>query len=307
MLENTFIPNSPAESSSRSSSTSSSTSSSQTPTEKLIKRYETLKKYPNINPPNRYPKTYKPLTDRNRFIVEYHDLIFANAVSLIPNIDIGYQHNMKPQELERWITNAKSYFKSITKYLNEKCDEQYKHYLEIEKQKASSTKLNMENIESLPDELIHKIHSYLLPETRIILLTANYPDYMKSILKQNNAKLKKILHNVIDKRYHKEIYKSAEHRNCFPSSLDLRFTFKNKESFDIITNRLLETFVTAPAKTPELYQYFQKVALRLVQFLVYNGAYQERPPPAKPTKPTKQAKQAKKPAKKSTKKSTKQT
>jgi hypothetical protein len=301
MLENTFIPNSPAESSSSSSSSVESQTRPKTSTEKLIERYETLKKYPNINPPNRYPKTYKPPTDRNRFTVEYHDLIFANAVSLIPNIDIGYQHNLTPEKLEEWLSNAKTYFESLTKYLNEKCDEQYKHYLEIEKQKASSTKLNMENIESLPDDLIHKIHSYLLPETRIILLTSKYPDYMKSILKQNNAKLKKILHNIIDKRYHKEIYKSAEHRSCFPTNLDLRFTFKNKDSFNIITNRLLETFMTVPAKTPELYQYFQKVALRLVQFLVYNGAYQERPPPVKP------AKQAKNPAKKITKKSTKKT
>jgi len=304
MLENTFIPDSISESSSTESSEKPS-SIPKTPTEKLIKRYETLKKYPNINPPNRYPKTYKPPTDRNRFTVEYHDLILANAVSLIPNIDIGYQQNLTPEQLERWITNAKSYFKSLTKYLNEKCDEQYKHYLEIEKQKASSNNLNMELIEALPDELIHKIHSYLLPETRMILLTTKYPYYMKSILKHNNTILKKILHNVIDKKYHKEIYKSAEHLNCFPSNFDLRFTFKNKESFAIITNRLLDTFMKVPAKTPELYQYFQNVALRLLQFLVYNGAYQERPPPA--AKQAKQAKQAKKPTKKSTKKSNKQT
>jgi hypothetical protein len=281
MLENTFIPNSPAESTSTASSTSSSSrpaSISQTTTEKLIKRYEKLKKYPNINPPNRYPKPYNQSRERG-YIAEYHDLIFANSVNLIPNIDIGYQHNLTPEKLEQWLSNAKSYFNSINRYLNEKCDEQYKHYLEIEKQKASSINLNMECVQALPDDLIHKIHSYLLPETRIILLTTKYPDYMKSILKQNNAKLKKIVHNVIEKKYYREITKTMEHRNCFPSSLDLRFTFKTKESFAIITNKLLDTFMKAPAKTPELYQEFQKIALRLVQFLVYNGAYQERPKP----------------------------
>jgi len=281
MLENTFIPNSPAESTSTASSTSSSSrpaSISQTTTEKLIKRYEKLKKYPNINPPNRYPKPYNQSRERG-YIAEYHDLIFANSVNLIPNIDIGYQQNLTPEKLEQWLSETKTYFKSIYKYLNEKCDEQYKHYLEIEKQKASSINLNMECVQALPDDLIHKIHSYLLPETRIILLTTKYPDYMKSILKQNNAKLKKIVHNVIEKKYYREITKTMEHRNCFPSSLDLRFTFKTKESFAIITNKLLDTFMKAPAKTPELYQEFQKIALRLVQFLVYNGAYQERPKP----------------------------
>lgn len=268
MLENTFIPN----------TTSSSTT--EMTTEKLINRYEKLKKYPNINPPNRYPKPYNQSRDRG-YIAEYHDLIFANSVNLIPNIDIGYQHNLTPEKLEQWLSNAKTYFNSINRYLHQKCDEQYKHYLEIEKQKASSINLNMEYVQALPDDIINKIHSYLLPETRIMLLTTKYPNYITSLLKQNNTKLKQILSNVIEKKYYREITKTMEHRNCFPNGIDIRFTFKNKESFSTITNKLLDTFMKAPAKTPELYQEFQKIALRLVQFLVYNGAYQERPKPVK--------------------------
>lgn len=289
MLENTFISNSSAESS------SSSSSIHVEPIEILIKSYEALKKYPNINHPNRYPRSYKQTTDQTRFMVEYHDLIFANAVSLIPNIDIGYQQNLTSQELERWITNAKSYFKFLTKYLNEKCDEQYKHFQEVEKQKLASTCLKMEYVEALPDDLIHKIHSYLLPETRIILLTAKYPDYMKRIiLKHKNDDLKKILSQVIEKKYYRYINRRSERIECFPN-LDIRFTFKNKETFSTVTKKLLDTFMKAPAKTPELYQEFQTIALRLLQFLVYNGAYQEKPKPVK------------KPTKKSTKKVSKKT
>ena len=274
MLENTFIPNT------TSSSTTTSTTTTEMTTEKLINRYEKLKKYPNINPPNRYPKPYNQSRDRG-YIAEYHDLIFANSVNLIPNIDIGYQHNLTPEKLEQWLSNAKTYFNSINRYLHQKCDEQYKHYLEIEKQKASSINLNMEYVQALPDDIINKIHSYLLPETRIMLLTTKYPNYITSLLKQNNTKLKQILSNVIEKKYYREITKTMEHRNCFPNGIDIRFTFKNKESFSTITNKLLDTFMKAPAKTPELYQEFQKIALRLVQFLVYNGAYQERPKPVK--------------------------
>ena len=294
MLENTFIPNT---STSTSSSTAESISQTNTimTTEKLINRYEKLKKYPNINPPNRYPKPYNQNRERG-YIAEYHDLIFANSVNLIPNIDIGYQHNLTPEKLEQWLSNAKSYFNSINRYLHEKCDEQYKHYLEIEKQKTSSINLNMEYVQALPDDLIHKIHSYLLPETRIILLTTKYPDYMKSLIqKQKNDKLKKILHNVIEKKYYRDTNKSQQRRECFPNGIDIRFTFKNKESFAIITNKLLDTFMKAPAKTPDLYQEYQKIALRLLQFLVYNGAYQEKPKPIKT------------PRKKTTKKTIKQT
>ena len=287
MLENTFIPN----------TTSTSTTTEMT-TEKLINRYEKLKKYPNINPANRYPKPYNQSRDRG-YIAEYHDLIFANSVNLIPNIDIGYQHNLTPEKLEQWLSNAKTYFNSINRYLHQKCDEQYKHYLEIEKQKASSINLNMEYVQALPDDIINKIHSYLLPETRIMLLTTKYPNYITSLLKQNNAKLKQILSNVIEKKYYREITKTMEHRNCFPNGIDIRFTFKNKESFSTITNKLLDTFMKAPAKTPELYQEFQKIALRLVQFLVYNGAYQERPKPV--------IKTPRKKTIKTTKKSTNQT
>lgn len=270
MLENTFIPNP--------SSTSTSTKMT---TEILIHRYEKLKKYPNINPPNRYPKPYNQNRERG-YIAEYHDLIFANSVNLIPNIDIGYQQNLTPEKLEQWLSNAKSYFNSINRYLHQKCDEQYKHYLETENQKASSINLNIENVQALPDEIIHKIHSYLLPETRIILLKEKYPSYMKSIiLKLRNDELKQILSKIIEKKYYKEIYKSTEHRSCFTSDLDIRFTFKNKDSFSKITNKLLDTYMNTPAKTPELYQYFQKVALKLLQFLVYNGAYQEKPKPVK--------------------------
>ena len=275
MLENTFIPNT------TSSRTSSTPSTPKMTTEILIHRYEKLKKYPNINPPNRYPKAYNESRER-RHIAEYHDLIFANSINLIPNIDIGYQQNLTPEKLEQWLSNAKSYFNSINRYLHQKCDEQYKHYLEIEKQKASSINLNMENVQALPDDIIHKIHSYLLPETRIILLTTKYPSYMKSIiLKLRNDELKQILSKIIEKKYYKEIYKTTEHRNCFSADLDIRFTFKNKDSFSKTTNKLLYTYMNTPAKTPELYQYFQKVALKLLQFLVYNGAYQEKPKPIK--------------------------
>ena len=286
-MENTFTPTSMSTSTLTIPPTSMST---QTQTQKLIKSYETLKKYPNINHPNRYPRSYKQTTDQTRFMVEYHDLIFVNAVSLIPNIDIGYQQNLTPQELETWIYNTKSYFRKLNKYLNEKCDEQYKHFQEVEKQKLASTCLKMEYIEALPDDLIHKIHSYLLPETRIILLTAKYPDYMKSIiLKHKNDDLKKILSQVIEKKYYRYINRRAERIECFPN-LDIRFTFRNKETFSTVTKKLLDTFMKAPAKTPELYQEFQTIALRLLQFLVYNGAYQERPKPVKkPTKKTKKS------------------
>ena len=278
-MENTFIPN---------TSTTPTTTSTEMTTEILIHRYEKLKKYPNINRPNRYPRSYKQTTDQTRFMVEYHDLIFVNAVSLIPNIDIGFQQNLTPEKLEQWLSNAKSYFNSINRYLQQKCDEQYKHFQEVEKQKLASTCLKMEYVQALPDDIINKIHSYLLPETRIILLKEKYPAYMKSIiLKHKNDDLKKILSQVIEKKYYMYINRRAERIECFPN-LDIRFTFRNKETFSTVTKKILDTFMKAPAKTPELYQEFQKIALRLLQFLVYNGAYQERPKPVKkPTKKTK--------------------
>jgi hypothetical protein len=179
--------------------------------------------------------------------------------------------NMDSSSLTNWITLSKEYIAAINKDFIKKCDIKLERIKNIEEHKQRSKVFNMENINRLPEDIIRHIYQYLMPETRIKLVRARYPNLDTNIMKLKVSDLKKLSKNISINYYQTTI--DNMHRNgtvkCLPKNFYLRFTFTNKKTCIDNLNKLIGTYENAVAHTPYDYRYFQKKTLRILKSLVY--------------------------------------
>lgn len=241
--------------------------------------YNMLTRYPILEKPIRYPKI-----DLDS-ILSIHDMIYANTELLIPNIDIGYHQHKNNQEkytveeLKNWVVSAKQYGELMNIDLQNKCDQQMKKLLNIENQKEQCKKLKMDNINKLPEDIVREIYSFLLPETRIILMLAKYPDYAEALQKLSVLQIKKFISFVIQANYCLPLYHTNSGRaklSCLTPNFTIQTTFKNKQQFIIQLNKLINEFRNAIPKSPDDHRYFQKKVLQLLRTIVYLGYYRTK-------------------------------
>ena len=153
--------------------------------------YENLQNYPIIKDPERYPKRKTP-TDT----ITPHNMIIANLANLVPNLTIGYEMNMEANQLIEWVNASKSYVEKINKDFQEKCERRIKKIIRIEEHKERAKQLDMNKLNKLPEDIIRYIHDFLLPETRLVLLRARYPNLNANIMKLKLPQLKKFSENI---------------------------------------------------------------------------------------------------------------
>ena len=226
-------------------------------------KYEELKQYPIEKDIIRY-------TSKRR-IETIHDIVSANLTALIPNIDIGYQTNMEENQLIDWILKTKEYASQLNNEFQKQCDKKMQKVITTEQHKYRSKELDMNKVNQLPEDIIRYIHGYLMPETRIVLLRARYPNLNANIMKLNVAQLKKLLENTQKKYYYNmmsKLYKYNRAR-CLPNGFHIRFSYTNKPACLDSINKLIGTCETAVAHTPQDYRYFQRRAFRILRALVY--------------------------------------
>jgi len=228
--------------------------------------YSTLVKYPVTKDVIRYPK----VTDKTIQPI-FHDLISVNIMCLVPNIDIGYQMNMESEQLIDWIKTAKNYVYQLTAEFQKKCNVKLQKVVYTEKYKERSRVFNIDKMNMLPEDIIRHIYGYLMPETRIKLLRARYPALDSNIMKLKVPILKTILEVIRTRDYlpvMNNLYKYNIHR-CLPQGIYIKFGFTNKENCMKTINKLIGTYESAVAHTPQDYHYFQKKALKILSKLVY--------------------------------------
>jgi len=201
----------------------------------------------------------------NSFLI--HDTIHTNLLSLVPNIDIGYQQNLDSNELISWIMKTKEYAEALNKDLQKKCDIKLEKVKKIEEQKEKSKVLNMELVNILPEDIIRYMYEFLLPETKIILFRARYPNLETNIMKLKVPVLKKLI-ECIRKNYYSPIFFTNNGR-CLPKGFFMNFGFSNKKTCINNLNKLIGTYESAVAYSPGEYRYFQKLTLKIIRTLVY--------------------------------------
>jgi len=251
--------------------------------------YKSLVTYPITKEVNRYPRqtdtTIQPA---------FHILLKTNLDLLVPNVDIGYQMNMENDRMFDWILTAKEYVNKLNEEFQQKCDRRTQKILAIEEQKQRSKTFKMQPMDRLPEDIIRYIYDFLLPETRIQILRARYPNLDANIMKLNVPMLKGLLKNIQNKYYHpmmNNAYKNNRHR-CLPPGFYITFGYVRKDITMDKINKFIGTCETAVAHTPQDYRYFQKKAFKLMRALVYvakrkqvlDKPYAPELEPAKPVK-----------------------
>jgi len=233
------------------------------------KLFKLLDKYPSPKEAIRTPKT-KP----NEEVTPIHDIITANLQELIPNLNIGYQLDMESNQLIDWIEQARAYSRSLNAEFQKQCDKRMNRLLQIEEGKERSRNLNMDAVQKLPEDIIRHIHGFLLPETKLVLLRARYPNLMNNLKKLNVKSLKTLLKFYKQKCYEpllKSFINSNNNRaRCFPPDLwRVSFTYKGKENAINVVSTFLGLCENAKPFTNRDHRYFQTKTLRLVKVILY--------------------------------------
>lgn len=235
-----------------------------------------LVEFPIFNKPERHPiNTNQPFVRGGTF----HDLITVNLMSLVPNIDMGYHATKTPEDMERWLTLARTYSRQMNDEFQRQCDKQEKHLRLIENQKTRCQELTMADINKyLPDDVIRTIYEYLLPETKIQFFLAKYPLYQTAVQKKLNTKQLKILLHISSDRFY--AYMSPKRRQCLQYNeypLYGRLTrYINKTTTMATLDKLFNLLKTAHPETPEAHLHFQTTALNLLKMMIYLGYHYKK-------------------------------
>jgi hypothetical protein len=228
--------------------------------------YSTLVKYPVTKEVCRYPKQ----TDKT-IQPAFHLLLQTNLDLLVPNIDIGYQMDMEHNQMFDWIITAKEYVNKLNEDFQQRCDRRTQKIIAVEQRNQRSKTFNMQSMDKLPEDIIRYIHNFLLPETRIQLLRARYPNLDANVMKLKVPMLKVLLRNIETKIYTpmmNSLYKNNRHR-CLPAGFYITFGYNHKNDCMNKINKFIGTCETAVAHSPSDYRYFQNKALKILKKLVY--------------------------------------
>lgn len=228
--------------------------------------YETLQNYPILKEPVRYPKRKNP----NDTITTHH-MITANLENLVPNLTMGYQMNMEANQLIDWVNASKDYVKKINKEFQERCEKRLKKIILIEEHKERAKQLDMNKLDRLPEDIIRYIHEFLLPETRIVLLRARYPNLTANIMKLKLPQLKQFSANIQTKIYNPMMryIDKNDRRRCLPLGYYARFSVTKKQNFLDNIEKFMGTCERAVAHSESDYRYFQRKTLRILRCLIY--------------------------------------
>jgi hypothetical protein len=170
-----------------------------------------------------------------------------------------------------WIVIAKEYVNKLNEEFQQRCDKKTQKIIDIEQHKERTKTFDMQTMDKLPEDIIRYIHDFLMPETRIQLLRARYPNLDSNIMKLKVPVLKGFLRNIETKIYTpmmNKLYKYNRHR-CLPKGFYIRFGYSHKPEFINKINKFIGTCENAVAHSPSDYRYFQKKALRLLRSLIY--------------------------------------
>lgn len=236
------------------------------------------------------PILYRPVNLATRQVpyrvTTIDEIIQYNVMSLVPNVELGVFNQQSftsedgdpMEELRTWLTNSEIYMDCLqTKYM-EACSHQRKLLGGIIRQKKGCAALNMQYLSRMPLDIRRHIHSFLLPETRILLYLDKYPDLGASIKRNPNSYLKPFYRNLVQKKYCGNLIghrfnNYPNYSNSVPCHFSIKTNPLNKNEYVEEMNKLLDVLRKVPPITSESYDFFQRRALGLLKQMVYVGKH----------------------------------
>ncbi len=213
-------------------------------------------------------RPYNPNSNRINRRTTFDDLIYLNLKELVPNVYLGMHKNHDNEEIKRWIQLTKMYGNKLNEQLQYYCNEKLNQVQQIEENTKRTAKFNYKKVKELPCDIQEQIYSYLMPETRLIILEEKYKNIKENMKKWKVEHLKQFLKNVICDVYEPKCYEPYMIK-CLPDRVTIYKSHTNKKQFIDEIFKLYNLFKTAVPKNYEKYQYFWNTALKLFTSIMY--------------------------------------
>lgn len=217
--------------------------------------------------------TYRPYVQnsnghRNNRRTTFDDLIYLNLKELVPNMYLGLHKNHSTDDIKRWTELTKTYGNKLNEQLQNYCNEKLNQVQQIEENTKRTTKFDYKKVKELPCDIQEQIHSYLMPQTRLIILEEKYKNIKEDMKKWKVEHLKQFLKNVICDVYEPKCYEPYTLK-CLPDRVTIYKSQTNKKQFIDEIFKLYNLFKKAVPKSYEKYQYFWNTALKLFTSIMY--------------------------------------
>ena len=213
--------------------------------------------------------TYRPYngTYRTRRTT-FDDLVYLNLKELVPNVYLGLHLNHSTEDIKKWSQLTKTYGNKLNEQLQSYCDKKLMQIEQIEENTKRTNRFDYKKVKELPTDIQQKIQSYLMPQTRIIILEDKYKNIKDDMKKWKVEHLKNFLSKVVCDVYEPKCYEPYTLK-CLPERVTIYKSCTNKKQYIDEIFKLYSLFKKAVPKDYNKYQYFWNTALKMFTSILY--------------------------------------
>ena len=213
--------------------------------------------------------TYRPYngTYRTRRTT-FDDLVYLNLKELVPNIYLGLHLNHSTEDIKKWSQLTKTYGNKLNEQLQSYCNDKLMQIEQIEENTKRTNRFDYKKVKELPTDIQQKIQSYLMPQTRLIILEDKYKDIKEDMKKWKVEHLKNFLSKVVCDVYEPKCYEPYTLK-CLPERVTIYKSCTNKKQYIDEIFKLYSLFKKAIPKDYNKYQYFWNTALKMFTSILY--------------------------------------
>ena len=217
--------------------------------------------------------TYRPYVQSNTGYrtsrrTSFDDLVYLNLKELVPNIYLGLHLNHSTEDIKKWSQLTKTYGNKLNEQLQSYCNDKIMQIEQIEENTKRTNKFDYAKVKELPLDIQQNVQSYLMPQTRLIILEEKYKNIKEDMKKWKVEHLKNFLSKVVCDVYEPKCYEPYTLK-CLPERLTIYKSCTNKKQYIDEIFKLYSLFKKAVPKDYNKYQYFWNTALKMFTSILY--------------------------------------
>jgi len=215
-------------------------------------------------------RPYNPNNAPNRMNrrTTFDDLVYLNLKELVPNTYLGLHMEHSTEDIKKWIELTKTYGDKLNEQLQSYCDKKLTQVEQLEENTKRTKRFDYKKVKKLPSDIQQKIQSYLMPQTRLIILEDNNKNIKEDMKKWKVEHLKNFLSKVVCDVYEPKCYEPYTLK-CLPDRITIYKSCTNKKQYIDEIFKLYSLFKKAIPKDYNKYQYFWNTALTMFMSIMY--------------------------------------
>lgn len=213
-------------------------------------------------------RRHLPNSHRTNRRTTFDDLIYLNLKELVPNIYLGLHKEHSADNIKNWINLTKTYGNTLNDQLQLYCNKKLIQIQQIEENEKRTKRFDCKKVNELPIDIQEKIQSYLMPQTRIVILEDKHKNIKEDMKKWKVDHLKNFLTKVVCDVYEPRCYEDYMLK-CLPERVTIYKSCTNKKQYIDEIFKLYDLFKKAVPKCYDKYQSFWNTALKLYMSILY--------------------------------------